>query len=38
MKFLDKKWFIRINKWPLDIEKLNYKSFEGFLIKQGGTF
>ncbi len=23
---------------PLEIEKLTYKSFEGFLIKQGGTF
>ena len=23
---------------PLDFEKLTYKSFQGFLIKQGGTF
>lgn len=23
---------------PLDVEKLSFKSFEGFLIKQGGTF
>ena len=23
---------------PLEFEKLNYKSFQGFLIKQGGTF
>ena len=23
---------------PLDVEKLSYKNFEGFLIKQGGTF
>jgi len=23
---------------PLDVEKLSYKIFEGFLIKQGGTF
>ena len=25
-------------KRPLDVEKLSYKSFKGFLIKQGGTF
>jgi len=25
-------------KRPLDIERLTYKSFKGFLIKQGGTF
>ena len=23
---------------PLDFEKLTYKTFQGFLIKQGGTF
>ena len=25
-------------KRPLDVQKLSYKNFEGFLIKQGGTF